>query len=59
MGKKTEGKDQLCKIFDGLYDENRKKIVRLAEGLLLSQNELNEGKKDLKEENKELKSKTK
>ena len=37
MGKKTEGRDHLCKIFDGLYDENKEKIVRLAEGLLNAQ----------------------
>ena len=46
MGKKTERRDHLCKIFDYLHDENKEKIVRLAEGLLQSQKMIKVEKKE-------------
>ena len=40
MEKTDEGLDRLCGVYERLNNDEKGKIIRLAEGLLISQNDL-------------------
>ena len=47
--------DRLCQVYDVLNDNEKGKIIKLAEGLLKSQKIIDEDKLDLKDKKVELK----
>ena len=42
MDEKDGGLDRLCKVYEKLNDEDKEKVVRMAEGLLNTQKNGNE-----------------
>jgi len=54
-GENEKKLDNLCQIYDILDDNEKGKIIKLAEGLLKSQKIIDEDKLDLKDKKVELK----
>ena len=42
MDKKDKGLERLCNVYLGLTDEEKEKVIHLAEGLLTSQKIMND-----------------
>ena len=50
MDEKNKGLERLCKIYDILTDDEKEKVIRLADSLLHSQKIISGGKTESKEE---------
>ena len=49
MDKNDNRLDRLCKVYESLDDEDKEKVIRLAEGLLDSQKIMDDRKTELTE----------
>jgi hypothetical protein len=54
IDRKNDGLERLCKIYLDLSDDEKAKVIRLAEGLLNSQKIISDEKTKLKELKTEL-----
>ena len=55
MGENDIHLDRLCQVYEKLDDEEKGKVIKLAEGLLISQRIMTDEKNDSKEKTKNIK----